>query len=129
MKISRTAQEYIALSKKPSTANRKLVSEELRDKSLTVLWASEPPPGKSVDLQVGTYIGSRFDCLVLISFSNYGDLCLLSHALGSTTLPMSVDLDGILSHAGWHQVPDDDITIILDENTDADVLETFFNMF
>ena len=131
MKTSRTTQEYIALAKKPSTANRDLVCQELRDKSLTALWAPEMAleDPKSVDLQVGTYIGSRFDCLVLIRFSIYGDLCPLSYSLGSTTLPHSVDLDGILSRAGWHQLPDDDITIILDESTDADVLGTFFNMF
>jgi hypothetical protein len=131
MKSSRSAQEYIALAKKPSVADRDLVCRELRDKSLTALWVTESRVDgeNSVDLQIGAYVGSRFDCLVVISFSNYGDLCMVSYSHGVTALPRSVDLGGILSRAGWHQVPDDDITIILDENTGADVLGTFFNIF
>ena len=135
MSDSRSAREYLALAKQPSTADRERVGQELRDQSLTVLEASAPASSSddtvnSVELQVGTYIGSRFDCFVLISFSKYGNLCLASHSLGSqSTLPRSVDLGGILARAGWLLVPDEDITITLDEDTAADVLSTFFNMF
>ncbi len=131
MNSSRTAEEYIALAKTRSTADVERVCRELRDRSLTVLQTSGPAsePTNSIDLQAGTYVSSRFDCLVLISLSQFGNLCLVSHSLGTDALPRSLDLDGILSRAGWSQVPDDDITIILDEDTDADVMGTFFHMF
>lgn len=132
MLTPRSSQEYLALSKKASIADRERVAEDLRNQALTVLWVAAPEgEGNAIDLQAGTYIGSRFDCLVVISFSKYGDLCMVSHSGlgGASLLPRTANLDGILVQAGWLQVPDEDITTVLDERTDADVLGTFFNMY
>src|SRR5207249_1175948 len=120
MNRSRSPEEYNALARQSSTADIEAVCGPLRDKTLTVLRGAESASdgAKSVDVQAGAYTGSRFDCLVVISFSQFGNLCMVSYTAGPAAFPRGVDLDGILARAGWLQVPDDDITTVLDESTD-----------